>query len=120
MAIKYTNIFHCKPLKKLPKFGLLVWKYAIWQPWRGLIVRGLTWRPDRSVNAAVHPRRRRRRKRRSRAVFSQCTNRVRFASRSASVIRPGVEKTKKVSRGFFFHFSSVFTFLGHPVASQPK
>jgi hypothetical protein len=24
MAIKYTNIFHCKPLKKLPKFGLLV------------------------------------------------------------------------------------------------
>jgi hypothetical protein len=38
MAIKYTNIFHCKsPLKKnVPKLGCLVWKYAIWQPWTRL------------------------------------------------------------------------------------
>jgi hypothetical protein len=32
MAIKYTNIFHCKTLQNLPKLGFLVWKYAIWQP----------------------------------------------------------------------------------------
>jgi hypothetical protein len=33
MAIKYTNIFHCKTLQNLPKLGLfLVWEYAIWQP----------------------------------------------------------------------------------------
>jgi hypothetical protein len=30
--IKYTNIFHCKTLKNLPKLGFLVWKYTIWQP----------------------------------------------------------------------------------------
>jgi hypothetical protein len=32
MAIKYTNIFHCKTLQKLPKLVFLVRKYAIWQP----------------------------------------------------------------------------------------
>jgi hypothetical protein len=34
MAIKYTNIFRCKPLQNLPKFGFLVGKFATWQPWR--------------------------------------------------------------------------------------
>jgi hypothetical protein len=29
MAIKYTDVFHCKTLQKLVK------KYAIWQPWSG-------------------------------------------------------------------------------------
>jgi hypothetical protein len=33
MCVKYTNALHCKTLQKLPKFGFLVWKYAIWQPW---------------------------------------------------------------------------------------
>jgi hypothetical protein len=32
MDIKYTNIFLCKTLQNLPKFGFLVWKYTIWQP----------------------------------------------------------------------------------------
>jgi hypothetical protein len=32
MAVKYTNIFHCKTLQNLPKFGFLVLKYTIWQP----------------------------------------------------------------------------------------
>jgi hypothetical protein len=35
MAIKYTDIFHCKILPNLPnppKFGFFVWKYTIWQP----------------------------------------------------------------------------------------
>jgi hypothetical protein len=32
MAIKYTNIFHCKTLQNWPKLLFLVWKYAIWQP----------------------------------------------------------------------------------------
>jgi hypothetical protein len=32
VSIKYTNIFHCKTLQNLPKFGFLVWKQAIWQP----------------------------------------------------------------------------------------
>jgi hypothetical protein len=27
MAIKYTNIFHSRALQKIPKLGLLVWKY---------------------------------------------------------------------------------------------
>jgi hypothetical protein len=29
MATKYTNIFHCKTVRNLPKSGFL----AIWQPW---------------------------------------------------------------------------------------
>jgi hypothetical protein len=33
MAIKYTNIYHCKTLPNLPKLGLWVWKETIWQPW---------------------------------------------------------------------------------------
>jgi hypothetical protein len=33
VSIKYTNIFHCKTLKNLPKFGFLVGKQTIWQPW---------------------------------------------------------------------------------------
>jgi hypothetical protein len=32
MCIKYTDIFHCKNLQKLLKFGFLVWKYTLWQP----------------------------------------------------------------------------------------
>jgi hypothetical protein len=33
VSIKYTNIFHCKTLQNLPKFGFLVCKQTIWQPW---------------------------------------------------------------------------------------
>jgi hypothetical protein len=33
MAIKYSNIFHCKTLQNLPKMVILVWKQIIWQPW---------------------------------------------------------------------------------------
>jgi hypothetical protein len=33
VSIKYTNIFHCKTLQNLPKFGFLVLKQTIWQPW---------------------------------------------------------------------------------------
>jgi hypothetical protein len=33
VSIKYTNIFHCKTLQNLPKFGFLFWKQTIWQPW---------------------------------------------------------------------------------------
>jgi hypothetical protein len=36
VSIKYTNIFQCKTLQNLPKFGFLVWKHTIWQPWLGL------------------------------------------------------------------------------------
>jgi hypothetical protein len=32
-SIKYTSIFHCKTLQKLPKLRFLVWKYTLWQPW---------------------------------------------------------------------------------------
>jgi hypothetical protein len=32
MDIKYTNIFHCKTLQKLPKLGFLVSKQTIWHP----------------------------------------------------------------------------------------
>jgi hypothetical protein len=32
MAIKCSNIVHCKTFQNLPKFGFLVWKYTIWQP----------------------------------------------------------------------------------------
>jgi hypothetical protein len=35
VSIKYTNIFDCKTLKNLPKFGFLVWKQTIWQPCKG-------------------------------------------------------------------------------------
>jgi hypothetical protein len=35
IAIKYMNIFHCKTLQNLPKFGFLVWKYTFWQFWLG-------------------------------------------------------------------------------------
>jgi hypothetical protein len=37
MSIKYTNIFHCKALQNIPKFGFLGWKHTIWQPWRNLL-----------------------------------------------------------------------------------
>jgi hypothetical protein len=33
LAVKYTDIFHCKSLKNSTKLGFLVWKYSIWQPW---------------------------------------------------------------------------------------
>jgi hypothetical protein len=33
MDISYTNIFNFKTLQNLPKSGLLVSKYIIWQPW---------------------------------------------------------------------------------------
>jgi hypothetical protein len=29
----HANIFHCRYLLNLPKFGFLVWKFTIWQPW---------------------------------------------------------------------------------------
>jgi hypothetical protein len=32
MDIKYTNIFHYRTVKNLPKFGFWVWNYSIWQP----------------------------------------------------------------------------------------
>jgi hypothetical protein len=32
VSIKYSNIFHCKTLQNLPKFGFLVLKQTIWQP----------------------------------------------------------------------------------------
>jgi hypothetical protein len=32
MAIKCTNILHCKTLPNLHKLRFLVWKYTIWQP----------------------------------------------------------------------------------------
>jgi hypothetical protein len=32
-ALKYINIFQSKALQNLPKFGFLVWKQTIWQPW---------------------------------------------------------------------------------------
>jgi hypothetical protein len=35
VSIEYTNISHCKILQNLPKFGFLVWKQTIWQPWLG-------------------------------------------------------------------------------------
>jgi hypothetical protein len=28
MAIKFTNLFHCKTLQNWPKLGFLVWKYS--------------------------------------------------------------------------------------------
>jgi hypothetical protein len=33
MAVKFTDIFHSKAHQNLPKFGFLVWKHTIWQPW---------------------------------------------------------------------------------------
>jgi hypothetical protein len=33
VSIKYTNIFLCKTLQNLPKFGFLVRKQTIWHPW---------------------------------------------------------------------------------------
>jgi hypothetical protein len=33
VAIKYVNIVQSKGLQNLPKFGFLVWKQTIWQPW---------------------------------------------------------------------------------------
>jgi hypothetical protein len=33
MATKYTKIFHFNALQNVPKFGLLVSKFTIWQPW---------------------------------------------------------------------------------------
>jgi hypothetical protein len=33
VSIKYTNTFYCKTLQNLPKFGFLVRKQTIWQPW---------------------------------------------------------------------------------------
>jgi hypothetical protein len=34
MAIKYTDIFHCKTLQNLPKQGFLVWKSGNPVLWR--------------------------------------------------------------------------------------
>jgi hypothetical protein len=33
MAEKYFNVFQSRTLQILPKFGFLVWKETIWQPW---------------------------------------------------------------------------------------
>jgi hypothetical protein len=38
VSIKYTNIFKCKTLQNLPKFGFLVCKQTIWQPWSREII----------------------------------------------------------------------------------
>jgi hypothetical protein len=32
MAIEYTNLFHSRGLRNLPKLEFLVGKYTIWQP----------------------------------------------------------------------------------------
>jgi hypothetical protein len=49
MAINFTNIFHCKTLQNLPKRGFWVWKFTIWQPWRGRVGRRQWSRwPDRA------------------------------------------------------------------------
>jgi hypothetical protein len=32
VSMKYANIFHCKTIKNLPKFGFLVRIQTIWQP----------------------------------------------------------------------------------------
>jgi hypothetical protein len=37
MPIKYTNLFHCKPLKNTQN-GIFVLKYTIWQPCGGVEV----------------------------------------------------------------------------------
>jgi hypothetical protein len=34
MNINYTSKIHCRTLKNIPKFGFLVRKNTIWQPWR--------------------------------------------------------------------------------------
>jgi hypothetical protein len=39
MGIKYTYIFHSKPIPNLPKLGFLVRKYTIWQPWHTVMVK---------------------------------------------------------------------------------
>jgi hypothetical protein len=31
--MKYINIFHCKTLQNLHKFGFMVWIQTVWQPW---------------------------------------------------------------------------------------
>jgi transposase len=36
MAAKYINIFQSKALQNLPKWGFLVRKQTIWQPWAGI------------------------------------------------------------------------------------
>jgi hypothetical protein len=33
VSIEYTNISHSKTLENFSKFGFLVWKQTIWQPW---------------------------------------------------------------------------------------
>jgi hypothetical protein len=33
ITIKDTSIFQSRTLQNLPKFGFLVWKQTIWQPW---------------------------------------------------------------------------------------
>jgi hypothetical protein len=43
VSIKYTVLFHCKTLQNLPKFGFLVWKQTIWQPWPRNV--GFNWHP---------------------------------------------------------------------------
>jgi hypothetical protein len=45
VSIKYTIIFHCKTLQNLPKFGFLVWKQTIWQPWPSVIKTIRQWVP---------------------------------------------------------------------------
>jgi hypothetical protein len=37
VSIKYTIIFHCKTLQNLTKFGFLVWKQTILQPWHRVV-----------------------------------------------------------------------------------
>jgi hypothetical protein len=42
-VIKFINICHCKTLQNLPKLGLLVWKYSIWQPSHGVDPATASW-----------------------------------------------------------------------------
>jgi hypothetical protein len=47
VSIKYTSIFHRKTLQNLPKFGFLVRKQTIWQPWSSSFsLSPVWWLPD--------------------------------------------------------------------------
>jgi hypothetical protein len=106
VSIKYTYIFHCKTLQNLPKFGFLVWKQTIWQPWG--------WLRERELNGAEKLIWRTQ----NRKIFLQQTfwiwalvawhggHRVRLQNiRSLVLIPPGC----KVFRCSYIHCSNVVT-----------
>jgi hypothetical protein len=51
MVIKCKNIFYSKALQNLPKFGFLVRKQTIWQPW----LKEANWRerPPAGISSTV-------------------------------------------------------------------